>query len=321
LEKATFKPGAGACLPIHGKTKAQALTDAGISTSAAGRYEAMAKKADVLDQYFEECATSGRAPSVGNLAKFIKGEPKESEFSPIIKPTDNWNFNPVRYGRIDGEDGHGYIPGDIYANCLWYYTKPGDIVAAPMAGSGQIMHVYEARHEWAIPEPWELDIRMLDLNPRGRYAASIMQNDLTKGLPIHEPDYIVMDVPYFGMVEGQYSDKPEDLANMKLDDWVAAMNKIAAVCAEAQVKGALCTAMCPNYSDVRAGRYVVTSRELERAFEHAGYDLFRTTYAPRHIQQNQNPMMGVLTNMAKRNRTPMTDMTIVATFVRNASSS
>src|SRR5262245_44145384 len=25
------------------------------------------------------------------------------QFSPVIKPTDNWNFSPVRYGRIDGD--------------------------------------------------------------------------------------------------------------------------------------------------------------------------------------------------------------------------
>lgn len=305
-------------LPINGKPKAETLADAGISTSAAGRYEAMAKKADILDEYFEACATSGRAPSVGSLAKFMKGGPAESEFSSIIKPTDNWNFNPVRYGRIDGEDGHGYIPGDIYANCLWYYTKPGDIVAAPMAGSGQIMRVYEARHEWAIPEPWELDIRMFDLNPRGRYAGEITHNDLTKGLPVDQPDYIVMDVPYFGMVEGQYSNKTEDLANMALDDWASAMDKIAAVCAQAQVEGTLCTTVCPNYADVKAKRRVMASKLVEKAFERAGYELFDTAFAARHIQQSQQPGMGQLNNLAKRNRTPLTDMAVVATFVRVA---
>ncbi len=41
-----------------------------------------------------------------------------AEFSAVIMPDDSWNFSKVRYDRIDGEDGHGYIPGDLYANCL-----------------------------------------------------------------------------------------------------------------------------------------------------------------------------------------------------------
>src|SRR5215217_5675784 len=161
------------------------------------------------------CVAPGRPPTFSGLYDRVKqsaATPPEEAFSPIIRPDDNWNFGVVRYGRIDGEDGHGYIPGDLYANCLWYYTKPGDIVAAPMAGAGQIMRVYENRAEWARPEPRDLDIRMFDLSPRGPYAHLIMRHDLRTGFPIPHADYIVMDVPYFGMVEGQYSRMEEDLA-------------------------------------------------------------------------------------------------------------
>ena len=55
------------------------------------------------------------------------------EFSSIIRPTDNWNIAPVVYPRIDDKDGHGYIPGDLYANALFYFTKPRDLVIAPEA--------------------------------------------------------------------------------------------------------------------------------------------------------------------------------------------
>ena len=68
-------------------------------------------------------------------------EAEATEFSSLIKPSDNWNFYNVFYDRIEDGDGYGYIPGDLYANALFYYTKPGDLVVAPMAGSGQIMRV------------------------------------------------------------------------------------------------------------------------------------------------------------------------------------
>jgi hypothetical protein len=65
-------------LPADGKPKRQTLADAGISTSAAGRYEMMAKKSELLDQYFDACRATGRAPSAGGFQKFDDREPEES---------------------------------------------------------------------------------------------------------------------------------------------------------------------------------------------------------------------------------------------------
>ncbi len=238
----------------------------------------------------------------------------QSEFSPVVKPTDNWNFSPVRYGRLDGEDGHGYIPGDLYANCLWYWSKPGHVVAAPMAGAGQIMRVYQRRDEWAIPAPWDLDLRMFDLNPRGPYVTMIRQNDLTISLPVERADYVIMDVPYFGMVEGQYSKKAEDLANMGAEAWAGAISAIARSCRRVQKVGGLCTVICPNFRQIKTGEVVLTTAVVREAFLSAGYVLHDLAYASRRIQQDQSPGMGIKNNMAKRNRTMLTDISEVQTF-------
>src|SRR5689334_21982605 len=103
---------------------------------------------------------------------------------------------------------------------------------------------------------------------------------------------------------------------MGIDDWVAAIEKIAAVCAQSQAEGALCTIICTDYNDVKTRRRVLVSKLVEKAFECVGYDLFDVAYAPRHVQQNQNPGMGALTNLAKQNRTPLTDMALDITFIR-----
>lgn len=262
---------------------------------------------------------ASQALSVSRIVRQIKqAEPSsESEFSSLIKPTDNWNFSPVHYDRIDGEEGHGYIPGEIYANCLWYYTQPGNTVVAPMAGGGQILRVYEDRRSWARPEPWDLSLHLFDLNPRGKYADQIRQNDLTTGLPIKRADYIVMDVPYFGMVDGQYSNKPEDLANMDEADWTRAMRQIATVCGSVQAAQGLCTVITPNYRDVKTGTRILATRIVQSAFQENDYELFDLAYASRRIQQSQAPGMGVLNNTAKRNRTMLTDISEVMTFIRS----
>lgn len=238
-------------------------------------------------------------------------------FSEIIKPSDNWNFGTVRYGRRT-TDGHGYIPGEIYANCLWYWSKPGDIVAAPMAGSGQIMDVYLDRAEWGRPEPWDLDIRMFDLTPPeiGEYANLIKPNDLIRGLPLERANYIVMDIPYFGMVKGQYSRKRDDLANMDRPGWTAAIAMIAQSCARVQLIDDHCTVIAPNYRDIKQGTIFLATTIVRSAFIEAGYRLHDLAYASRRIQQTQNAGMGKLNNAAKREKIMLTDISEIMTFRR-----
>jgi len=179
----------------------------------------------------------------------------------LIKPSDNWNFCPVFYGRIDEEKGHGYIPGEVYANCLFYYTKPDDVVVDPMVGSGQIFRVYEDRARWMRPEPWDLKIYAFDLTPRGKYIKRIKRHDARQSFPIDHADYVFMDVPYFGMVNGEYSDSPEDLANQPIEKWEKSMRAIAASCASAQQPGGLCTVVTPNFRDTSTGQIILAPRK------------------------------------------------------------
>lgn len=243
---------------------------------------------------------------------------REPLFSPIIKPSDNWNFNTVQYGRIDEKLGEyrGYIPGEIYANCFWYYVKPDNLVVAPMAGSGQVWRVYQARQEWMGQHVYDFKLKMFDLTPRGKYKDLITQHDLTKSFPIENPDYILMDIPYYGMVAQQYSDKPEDLANMDLKNWQIAIGTIAKNCAAAQQIGTLCTVISPNYRDVSKRLIVMITDIIRMLWESAGYILYDKTYSSRRIQQNQTPQMARMNNQAKANHIMLTDITEVLTFQR-----
>ncbi|OBQ34545.1 MAG: hypothetical protein AN487_17835 [Anabaena sp. CRKS33] len=257
--------------------------------------------------------------STTGILRAIRNEQKKDSkplFSPIIKPSDNWNFSTVQYGRIDEklEEYRGYIPGEIYANCFWYYVKPGDLVIAPMAGSGQILRVYEARQEWMGQHVYDFQLKMFDLTPHGKYKDLITQHDLTKGFPAENPDYIVMDIPYYGMVNQQYSDKPEDLANMALEDWKVAIGAIAKNCATAQKTGTLCTVISPNYRDVTKKQIFMVTDIIRSLWESAGYVLYDKAYSSRRIQQNQTPQMARINNQAKANQIMLTDITEILTF-------
>jgi hypothetical protein len=62
---------------------------------------------------------SGKGVAARHVAAVVRDYLGEEQ-SWLIKPSDNWNFSPVFYERIDGETGYGYIPGEVYANCLFY---------------------------------------------------------------------------------------------------------------------------------------------------------------------------------------------------------
>jgi hypothetical protein len=243
-------------------------------------------------------------------------EAETTEFSSLVKPSDNWNFFNVFYDRIDDGDGYGHIPGDLYANCLWYFTKPDDLVVAPMAGSGQVMRVYEDRQLWMRPKPWDLDLRMFDLTPRGRYKRLIEPWNLLAGFPPVEraPDYVVIDPPYLAIVKRQYSRKPNDIANMDLPAWTRAMQRIALSCATAGAK--LCTVVVPNYW-AASGEVVLCTEIVRAAWAAAGYRLVSKAYATRRVQQGRADRMSIANNRARRNRQMLSDISEVLTFRRS----
>jgi hypothetical protein len=90
--------------------------------------------------------------------------------------SSRWAAGVGRRGRIDGDPSTcGYIPGDLYANCLFYFAWPGDLVVAPMAGSGQIRCVYDDR----AVKPFRRAEQMLDAHElmfgvAGRQCAKVI---------------------------------------------------------------------------------------------------------------------------------------------------
>ncbi len=268
---------------------------------------------------WRECieAAGGNMDTITASKITSRGEPyrkekKATEFSSIIKPSDNWNFSPVYYGRID-EDSHGYIPGEIYANCFWYYVQNGWDACDLMAGSGQALRVYEDRKHWGRGRDIEFNLRLFDLTPRGRYSDRIEQLDARAGLPDgYRPNYIFMDVPYLGMVENSYSDSDDDIANMGEDSFLESIRMVAASCAASQDIGSLCTVMSPATVDWKSGRRVIVPHHVRAQFLGAGYSLHDVAYSTRRIQQN--PSIATENNRAKKRSLMLSDIAEIQTF-------
>jgi len=230
----------------------------------------------------------------------------------LVKPSDNWNFQTNVYLPED-TNGHGYISGEVYANAFWYYVKEGDLVVDPMAGSGLAKQVYEDRKRWMGEKHiYDFDLKLYDLSPQKSF---IRQHDVLAGFPVNNPDYIFMDIPYFRMVKGQYSDKKSDIAN--ITDWEKYLEALLAVaqnCHKSQKKGKFCTVMASNSRDLSTGKRYMLASEIVKLWEEAGYTHFDKAYSPRHIQITKSTGMAVLNNKAKTKRIMLTDMTEILTF-------
>ena len=233
----------------------------------------------------------------------------------VIRPSDSWNFARLQWPRIDGEDGYGYIPGDLYANCLWYYARDGDVVVDPMAGSGMLQRVWDDRDLWLGADALELEIVMSDLMPRGPYGEAIRECDLLEAFPVTRADYIILDPPYCEIVAGQYSDLNSDLANMPLARWRRAMGAIARRLRDAQSEGGRCTVIVPNRRDLADGQRLLFPEMVRRIWSRSGYRLYDVVYSSRRIQRRQGRRIAILNNRARKLRVPLTDISEVLTFV------
>ncbi len=276
--------------------------------------------ADLSTETLFAAASSGmiHPAMTENEVRELRGSVRES-IPQVIRPTDNWNFSSLYWPRIDGWEGHGYIPGDLYANCLWYYARDGDTVVDPMAGSGMLLKVWEDRNKWSNGSIDDLKIVLSDLRPRGPYVNHIQECDLLESVPVARADYIIVDPPYCGLVSGQYSDFRSDLANMLPPDWISAMNVIAKRFSCVQPDDGRCTVIVPNSRFIATGERILFPEIVRHVFEEAGYYLFDVAYASRRTQQKQGRRMGILNNKARREKVPLADIAEVLTFVKSGS--
>ena len=285
------------------------------------RVRTLSALADVSAEALVRAAADGLLhPGMSEVeARALRGTASGSPPS-VIRPTDNWNFSTLRWPRIDGWEGHGYIPGDLYANCLWYYARNGDTVVDPMAGSGMMLKVWEDRDQWCGASTIDIELALSDLIPRGPYADRIRERDLLETETTEYADYIIIDPPYCGLVNGQYSDSPNDLANMEPERWVKAMQTIAKRFSDGQPEDGRCTVIVPNSRTIVTGERILFPEVVRRIFQDAGYRLYDVTYASRRTQQKQGRQMGILNNRARREKVPMADISEVLTFINGAGS-
>jgi len=126
---------------------------------------------------------------------------------PPIETTTLWDYPRQSYGRKPKGNSkfQGVTPAFIIYNLIQRYTKPGDLVVDPMAGSGTTIDVCEEEGRRVIG---------YDINPQ---HPKVIYNDSRK-IPLEDNsvDMVFIDPPYGDNVN--YSDDPADIGKISAED-------------------------------------------------------------------------------------------------------
>lgn len=126
---------------------------------------------------------------------------------PPFETTTLWDYPRQSYGKKPKGDNkfQGVTPAFIIWNLIQRYTKPGDLVVDPMAGSGTTIDVCEEEGRRCIG---------YDINPK---HPKVIKNDSRKiPLPDNSVDMVFIDSPYGDNVN--YSDDPQDIGKISAED-------------------------------------------------------------------------------------------------------
>jgi hypothetical protein len=203
--------------------------------------------------------------------------------------------NAWRFTRNQNDSTYfGNSDPRILKYLFYLYTDPFDIVVDPFAGGGTIIDVCRERlrRYWAsdrkpVPER-EGHIRPLDI-AREMPALNNRWSDVR---------LTFLDPPYWKQAERRYSNDPEDLGNMSLDDFNDCLAGIINAIARRQTKGFIALLIQPTQWNAPERRFTDHAFEMMRRVDERRLQLEMRISCPLGTQQCLPPMV----KWAKTNR-------------------
>jgi len=175
----------------------------------------------ILNMWFEGKTQEETGKAVGLTGQAV-GQRIESLTQMRGTFKDIKTFNLWKFQAPDtafGIEYPGRIPGQILVNLLHYYTDVGDTVYDPFGGGGVTIDVcrYMMRR-----------YKVYDIAPK---REDIKQWDVVKqGVAVDNAKLTFLDPPYWKQKKGDYSEHETNLANMSLNKFHDALQKIIIDC-------------------------------------------------------------------------------------------
>lgn len=242
--------------------------------------EKKTQQAKVYDLWLDCLSERDIAERVGithpTVSDWVEEKRKSAEF--FQPPDSRQHFDVWNFAKSEGESSYfGKMPPQVVENLLWFYTEPDGIVFDPFAGGGTTIDVAKrmGRRVWSS-----------DRKP-STPTLPIHEHDITTGWPKLAPkkaNLILLDPPYWQQAKGQYSDDPEDLGNMSMDDFMSSWSTLVKACASHLVDGGR-LAYIISPTQLEMGAVVDHATEMLRACWNVGLNVERRIIVTYNTQQ------------------------------------
>ena len=136
------------------------------------------------------------------------------------RPYDVWNFPECH--ELFGYDYEGRIPGQLILQLLYFYTKQGDLVVDPMAGSGTVVDACLLMGRRCLA---------YDVNPEcAKRRADIRVSDAVEAIRNlkRKANLIFLDPPYFKKKEKEYG--KISISSLSKDEYLGYLKRLAKEC-------------------------------------------------------------------------------------------
>ncbi len=137
-----------------------------------------------------------------------KREDERTKYGFDLRINNIWSFDEPdpRFGKSGYK---GRLAGQIIANALFYYTKPGDYVVDPFAGSGTLGDIV---HQ--LPYFNDRKCQMYDIDPSDERITR--NNILLTGIPEQSDttDYVFLDPPADFVVHASAAEAEDDMSQI-----------------------------------------------------------------------------------------------------------
>ncbi|HLX13366.1 MAG TPA: hypothetical protein VKS81_11190 [Bacteroidota bacterium] len=194
-----------------------------------------------------------------------------------LRERNVWTFETPdpRFGKPNFK---GRLPGQIVANALYYFTKPGDRVIDPFAGSGTLGDIIDS-----LPYFSDRTYKMYDMNPIDERI--VRNNVVLTGIPEESgsADYVFVDPPEEFTQKDTTTDF-ETTSGAAKADFVLKFRGVVRECARLLKSGGRASIIIESANV--GSDFIDFPGEVGQMFRDAGFKLAGKVYLPRRAGEN-----------------------------------
>ncbi len=194
-------------------------------------------------------AIEEQLPLLTGMEDLPKASKVSAEFADADFTIPLYNVWPFRKEKTNEVNHFGNSEPGIIDNLLYLYTQPFDIVVDPFAGNGSTLDVCRKRSRRC----WASDRKPIIAREKEIRKHDLIDSTSTGGIALpplnkrwSDVRLTYLDPPYWRQSAGQYSDDPEDFANMPLDRFTQTLAALVKAIASRQSRGAIALLIQPT---------------------------------------------------------------------------